>query len=161
MPSASRRATPAAIHASKTPAVVRRSRSFVLATSSATVAMGQATAKSVDSRVSAAPSNRRHAARDVRGAVPRRLDERLVPGTRHTDGHRGQLVLAPGEVVVERGEGRAGLGQDLFDPRAGEPLSLQQRGAHVDQPISGVVHVSPRRRIRPDRRGQGGGSPTV
>ena len=56
MRSASNRAEAAAIHPSKTAAVASRSGSFVLATSSATVAIGQATAKSVDSSVRAAAS---------------------------------------------------------------------------------------------------------
>ena len=84
-----------------------------------------------------------HAAQQVGGIVPDGFDQRLVPGSRRTDGCHGQLVLAPGEVVVERGVRRTGLGQDLLDPGSGQALALEQRGARLDEAISCVVPWDP------------------
>ena len=80
--------------------------------------------------------------------VPYRLDQRLEPGARGADGHVGQLVLAPGEVVVERGVRGTGLGQDLLDPGPGESLPLEQGGTRLDEPVSGVGHGAPCRILR-------------
>ncbi len=62
-------------------AVARRRSSSVLATSSATVAIGQASCKSVASRVSAAPANTARTDSSVRRA-PRRRRRSPAPGRR-------------------------------------------------------------------------------
>ena len=63
-------------------------------------------------------------------------DELGVLVARPVDRRLRELVLAPGEVVVQRAERGLGGGEDLLDAGAGVALAAEQLGARLEDPVS-------------------------
>jgi hypothetical protein len=83
-----------------------------------------------------AGEERPHGADQIGRGIKDGRDQQLIERARDPDRLGAELLLAAGEVVIQRSERCLGLGHDLLGPGGRVALTAHQLGAGVDDPLA-------------------------
>ncbi len=152
IPASAKRRSRTSSHEPNASAAASRIGSLVLATSWATVAIGQASAKSVISIIAAAPSKNVRVALTTSAPSGKKASSKFAVDHAASPYRRyPQLLLPSREEVVERAVGGVAGRHDRLEPGARVSTSSKQLGAGVDDASTGVAVLGlvPRHEGRP------------